>query len=409
MVDFFRVQSLEQALAHLEAFRPVGEEQVSLEDALDRILCRSITSIEDLPPFPRSTMDGFAVRAQDTFGATEGSPALMRLTGESRMGEIPDIPVHPNEAVRIATGAMLPDGADAVVMLEYTESLDTETLEVYRTVAPGENVVKRGEDLAKGEKILPAGWPLRPQDIGLLAAMGVARPWVHRRPVVAILSTGDEVVPLGTTPSPGQIRDTNGPALATLVRREGGVPLNLGVVQDERDRLETKIREGLERSDCLMLSGGSSVGARDYALEVIRALDGAEALAHGLAVKPGKPTLIIRVGEKPLLGLPGHPVSALIIFHIVGRPLMDRLSGKKFPRRSPPVRAQLSRNLASAQGRDDYVRVTLFEDQGQMFAKPVLGSSGLIGNLVRAEGLVRIDSNAEGLEKGEWVEVELLR
>lgn len=408
MVEFFRVQSLEQALAHLEAFSPVGEDQVALEDAIDRILCRSITSTEDLPPFPRSTMDGFAVRAQDTFGATEGSPALMRLTGESRMGEIPDIPVRPNEAVRIATGAMLPDGADAVVMLEYTESLDTETLEVYRTVAPGENVVRRGEDLAKGEEILPAGWPLRPQDIGLLAAMGVARPWVHRRPVVAILSTGDEVVPLGTTPSPGQIRDTNGPALATLVRREGGVPLNLGVVQDERDRLETKIREGLERSDCLMLSGGSSVGARDYALEVIRGLRGAEVLAHGLAVKPGKPTLIVRVGEKPLLGLPGHPVSALIIFHIVGRPLMNRLSGKKFPRKGPPVRAQLSRNLASAQGRDDYVRVTLSEDEGQMFAKPVLGSSGLIGNLVRAEGLVRIDSNSEGLEKGDWVEVELL-
>jgi molybdopterin molybdotransferase len=408
MVEFFQVQSLEQAVAHLESFDPVGEEQVSLEFALDRALSRPLTSTEDLPPFPRATMDGYAVRAQDTFGASEGSPALLQLTGESLMGQAPSVSVHQGEAVRIATGAMLPEGADAVVMVEYTDNLDDETLEVYRSLAPGQNVVAKGEDVTKGKVILPAGWPLRPQDIGLIAALGIDKPWVHQRPVVAILSTGDEVVPVGEQPRLGQVRDTNGPAIAALVMRAGGVPLNLGVVPDKRDLLEERIREGLTRSHCVMLSGGSSVGARDYALEVIKGLEGAEILAHGLAVKPGKPTLIVRVGAKPVLGLPGHPVSALVIFHILGSPLLDRLCGREFPRKPRPIRAQIARNLASAQGREDYVRVTLSEEVGEITAHPVLGSSGLIGNLVRAEGLVRIDRNSEGLSRGEWVEVELL-
>jgi molybdopterin molybdotransferase len=275
-------------------------------------------------------------------------------------------------------------------------------------LAPGENLVAEGEDVKQGEEMLPAGWPLRPQDVGLLAALGLENLWVHRKPTVAILSTGDEVVPAGATPGPGQVRDVNGPSLAALVQREGTVPLRLGVVADQRERLRVRCREGLERADCLLLSGGSSVGARDYAVEVLEALEGAEILAHGIAVKPGMPTLVARVGAKPLLGLPGHPVSALVIFHILGRPLLDRLCGRTYPRRPRPVRAQLARNLASTQGREEYVRVTLREEDEKMWARPVLGASGLIGTLVRAEGLVRIDQNVEGVNRGEWVEVEPL-
>lgn len=408
MVEFFRVQSRAQVLSHLEAFSSVGEEQVPLDATLDRVLSRPIICPEDLPPFSRSTMDGYAVRARDTFGASESLPALLQLSGEVGMGEVPLLSLLPGQAVRISTGGVIPDGADAVVMVEYTETLDEETLEVYRTVAPGENLVGRGEDVREDDEILPAGWPIRPQDVGLLAALGVEHPWVHRKPVVAILSTGDEVVLVAETPAPGQVRDVNGPALAALVRREGAVPLDLGIVPDQKELLEARCNEGLERADCLFLSGGSSVGVRDYALEALQAMDGAEILAHGVAVKPGKPTLVARVGEKPFFGFPGHPVSALVIFHILARPLLDRLCGRGYPRRQRPIRARLTRNLASVQGREDYVRVILQEEDGEMWARPVLGASGLIGTLVRAEGLIRIEQNAEGLDRGEWVEVEFL-
>jgi molybdopterin molybdotransferase len=407
MAEFFRVQSRAEALARLAAFSPVGEEQIPLRQSLARILSRPISSPEDLPPFPRATMDGFAVRARDTFGASESLPSLLKVVGEVRMGEPPTISLGPGETLRIATGGMLPEGADAVVMVEYTEGLDPETLEVYRAVAPGENSVGVGDDVAKGQEVLPAGWPLRPQDMGLLSALGITRAWVHRRPTVAILSTGDEVIPLEVSPQPGQVRDINGLALAALVEREGGIPLELGIVPDRRDLLEARCREGLSRADCLLLSGGSSVGARDYALDVLNSLDGVELLAHGLAVRPGKPTLLARVGKTPLLGLPGHPVSALVIFHILVRPLLDRLCGRWHPHRPPPIRARLSRNLASAQGREDYVRVTLHEEGGELWVHPVLGGSGLIGTLVRADGLVRVDSKSEGVYRGEWVEVEV--
>ena len=407
MSEFFRVQSREQALVHLEGFPPVGEEEVRLRQSLARVISRPIFSSEDLPPFPRATMDGFAVHARDTFGASESLPALLKVVGEVQMGETPSVSLGPGEAIRIATGGMLPKGADGVVMVEYAQNLDPETLEVYRAVAPGENSVGVGEDVARGQEILPAGWPLRPQDMGLLAALGITGVWVHRRPVVAILSTGDEVVPFETTPSPGQVRDINALALAALVEREGGVSLELGVVPDRRDLLEARCREGLGQADCVILSGGSSVGTRDYAMEVLHSLDGVEILAHGLAVRPGKPTLLARVGDKPLVGLPGHPVSALVIFHILVRPLLDRLCGRWHAHRPLPVRAKISRNLASAQGREDYVRVSLHEEGGEMWAQPVLGGSGLIGTLVRADGLVRIDAKSEGLYKGEWVEVEV--
>jgi molybdopterin molybdotransferase len=407
MTEFFRVQSREEALAHILRFEPVGEEPVRLAEAMNRTLSRPVIAAEDLPPFARATMDGVAVRAQDTFGASEGLPAFLRLVGEVRMGEHSTATLGSGETVRIATGGMLPEGADAVVMVEYTGTLDAETLEVYRTVAPWENTVQIGEDVARGKEVMPLGWCLRPHDLGLLAALGHGEVWAHRKPLVAILSTGDEVVPVSAKPGPGQVRDVNGVALAALVEREGATVLPMGIVPDRRETLQIRCREAIEVADCLMLSGGSSVGTRDYAVEVLAELEGAQILAHGIAVRPGKPTLLARVGEKPLLGLPGHPVSALVIFHILGRPLLDRLSGRTYPHRPRSVRARLTRNLASAQGREDYVRVTLEKEGGEWQARPVLGGSGLIGTLVRADGLVRIDARSEGIYGGEWVDVEV--
>ena len=406
MTEFFKVQSRKQVLAHYESFSPVEEEEIRLDEALDRVPSRLLKSFEDVPPFPRSTMDGFAVRARDTFGASESLPGLFDIAGEAVMGKVPACSVGYGEAVRIPTGAMLPQGADSVVMVEYTQLIDDRTVEVFKIVAPGENIVDTGEDIRSGEDAVPRIRPLQPQDIGLLAALGFERLWVRRRPVVAILSTGDEVVPVGAKPTGGQIRDINGPALAALVRRQGAVPIEMGIVSDNRDELEARCLEGLEKADCVLLSGGSSVGTRDYALDVLAGLPGAEVLAHGVAVKPGKPTLVVRAGSKALFGLPGHPVSALVIFHVLVKPLLNRLLGMNDPPMPWNIRARISRNLASAQGREDYVRVTLFEEDGEQWAKPVLGASGLINTLVKADGLIRIDSHAEGLNRGEWVEVE---
>jgi molybdopterin molybdotransferase len=408
MGEFFRVKSLMHVLSGFEEFAAVDEEELPLDQAGERVLSRTIRCQEDLPSFARSTMDGYAVRARDTFGASESMPAVLEISGEIGMGEAPARRLEPGRAVRIATGGALPTGADAVVMVEYTEILDARTLEIYRAVAPGENTVARGEDVKKGADLLAAGRTLRPQEIGLLAALGHERIWVHRRPVVAIVSTGDEIVSIDSTPGPGQVRDVNGPALEALVRRSGGVPLGLGIVPDDRQLLETRCRDGLRQADCLLLSGGSSVGTRDFSLEVLESLEGSETLAHGIAVKPGKPTLVAKVAQKPLVGLPGHPASALVIFHVLVRPLLDRLSGRRPSPRTLRFRARLARNLASAQGREDFVRVSLIEAKNELWAKPVLGASGLLRTLVEADGLIRIDPGTEGLEQGTWVDVETL-
>jgi len=406
VIRFFRVKKRHEVVAEFQKFTAVSEEQVSLWDGLGRVLSRAVHALEDLPSFVRATMDGFAVQARDTFGASEGHPALLRLVGEVRMGEPARRAIGASEAMRVATGGMLPEGADAVVMVEHAELLDSETLEVYRSVAPWENVVRPGEDVAAGQEVLPAGWALRPQDLGLLAALGRTSLWVHRRPRIAVLSTGDEVLPVDREPSPGQVRDVNGVAVSSWVAKEGGIPIPMGIIPDSPEQLSNSFRDALAIADGLMVSGGSSVGTRDFLMEVIEGLEGAEIMAHGIAVRPGKPTVVARVGDKPLLGLPGHPVSALVILHLLGRPLLDRLCGRVYPNRPRPFKARLTRNLASAQGREDYVRVVLEERQGELWARPLVGSSGLIGNLSRADGLVRIDSLCEGIYSGEWVEVE---
>lgn len=406
MIRFFRVRSRLEVVAELQRFSPSGQEEVELWNGLGRVLSKAVTANEDLPQFLRATMDGFAVQAKDTFGASDGQPALLRLVGEACMGEPTEKTIGASEAVRVATGAMLPQGADAVVMIEHAEMLDSETLEVYKSVAPWENVVRPGEDVAAGQEVLPAGWRLRPQDLGLLGALGITKLWVYRKPTIAVFSTGDEVVPIDSQPGPGQVRDVNGISVCSWVTMEGGIALPMGIIPDRPEQLSKSFNEAMEKADALIVSGGSSVGTRDFLMEALRGLKGIQVLAHGVAVRPGKPTLVAESCGKPFLGLPGHPVSALVILHLLGRPLLDRLSGKIYPNRPRPFRARLTRNLASAQGREDYVRVAVEEKQGELWARPLLGSSGLIGNLARADGLVRIDPLCEGLYSGEWVEVE---
>ncbi|MDZ7598201.1 MAG: gephyrin-like molybdotransferase Glp [Desulfobacterales bacterium] len=406
METFFKVTDLESVLALRRTFPVAATEEVALGEAVGRVLAEAVRSDVDLPDFRRATMDGYAVQGASTFGASEGNPAYLSLCGAVPMGQDPDFAVGPGEAARIATGGMLPAGADSVIMIEHTEAVDDALIEAYRSVAPGQNMVEVGEDVARGQEILSPGRLIRPQEAGLLAAFGRGRVSVFRRPVVAIVSTGDEVVPVDQVPGPGRIRDINTYTLAGLVASAGGVALPLGIVRDDPQDLRTKCVLALAQADMVLISGGSSVGTRDFTIEVLSGLPAAEILVHGIAISPGKPTILARVGQKPFWGLPGHVVSAMVVFEVVVRPFIEHqagVAGGLRPQRRLPAR--LTRNLASAQGRTEFVRVRLIEQNGELWAQPVLGKSGLIHTMVQADGLVRIGQNTEGLEKGSPVAV----
>ncbi|MFA4902694.1 MAG: gephyrin-like molybdotransferase Glp [Desulfobaccales bacterium] len=410
-LEFFRLQTRQEVLALYDRFPPVGVEEVELAAALGRILAAPIAAPEDVPGFLRSTMDGYAVRAKDTFGSSVGAPQYLEIKGEVPMGVAPELGIAGGETLRVPTGAMLPEGATAVVMLEYTAEHPDGTLEVRRAVAPGENVLKPGEDVAREEELFPAGRRLRPQEIGLLAALGVTRLSAYKKPRVAILSSGDEIVPLNERPGLGQVRDSNAYLAAAQVAEWGGLPLGHGIIPDDFAALKGSLATALKGADLILISGGSSVGTRDLTLSAIQALPGAEVLVHGVALRPGKPTILASLGpgnRTPLLGLPGHPASAAVVMEVLGRPLLLRLAG--FTDQAPwgrTLTAKLSRNLAGATGREDYVRVRLRRADDILWADPILGPSGLLSPLVKSDGLVMIPLGVEGLFKGEDVTVRL--
>lgn len=407
-MEFFKVLDIAQVLALREGFGRVATEEVALEEALGRVLAAEERAPEDLPPFSRSTVDGFAVRAASTFGASDANPACLALAGAVAMAEVPRVKVGPGQAVWVATGAMLPEGADSVVMREHAEALDETSIEVFRSVAPGQNVIAAGEDFAAGAVLAPAGRRLRPQELGLLAAFGRLRVRVFRRPVVGILSTGDEIVPAEESPGPARIRDVNRFSLSGLTRQAGCIPRPLGIVPDRFEALHDACREALAACDAVLISGGSSVGTRDFTVEALRAFPDARILAHGIAISPGKPTILARVGDKAVWGLPGHVASAMIVFARIVRPFLLSLAGMA-AEDPEEVRlpARLTRNLASAQGRTDFVRVRLIRRGEGWWAEPVLGKSGLIRTLVHSDGLVEIPAFCEGLDEGAPVEVIL--
>lgn len=409
MKEFFKVMDLHKVLEYASDFPRVETEKILLHRANGRILATDIVSDIDLPDFVRSTMDGFAVRASSTFGASEANPAYLTVSGYIAMGESPAFSIGIGEAAGISTGGMLPDGADSVVMIEHTEAIDATNIEVYRSVAPGQNILEKGEDISKGDILLSGGQKLRSQEIGLLAAFGKEEVCVYKKPVIGIISTGDEVVPIDQTPALGQIRDINMYTLSGLVRKAGAVPIGFGIVQDDFDDLFEKCNQALTRSDMVLISGGSSVGARDFTIEVFSALPDAVILVHGISISPGKPTILAKSRNQAFWGLPGHVVSAMVVFEVVVRPFIEHISGlalkhnKKFK-----LSALLSRNISSAQGRIDFVRVRLIEKDRALWAEPILGKSGLINTMVKADGLLEIGINTEGLDKGTEVEVMLL-
>jgi molybdopterin molybdotransferase len=406
MKAFFNVMQIDTLLDIKREFTPVGTETVDLESALERVLAADYQAEQDIPGFDRATMDGYAVKAASTFGASEGNPAYLTVAGTVIMGEMPQFSLQMGQVARISTGGMLPPGADSVVMIEHTDALDDATVEVYRSVAPGQHTVSRDEDAAKGQVLVEGGCRLRAQELGILAACGLEQVTVFRRPRVGIISTGDEVIPISGRPRPGQVRDVNRYTLSALVHQSGGEPHFFGIVSDQHQALLEACHKAMQETDMVLISGGSSVGTRDLTVEVLDKLPHSHIMAHGVSIRPGKPTILARCGTKPFWGLPGHVTSAMVVFMVLIRPFLSWIGGCA---EAAPVtlRARLSRNLASAQGRVDFVRVRLIPKNGEILAEPVLGGSGLMRTMVAADGLVAVDLNSEGLEQGMMVQVML--
>jgi molybdopterin molybdotransferase len=404
--EFFTAVTVAEALAGFRPERRTAVEVVPSAEALGRVPASAITAMTDLPGFVRSTVDGYAVRAADTFGASEGLPSYLDVIGGVRMGAVADVEVVPGTAITIPTGGALPRGADAVVMVEHTQRTMPGTIEVVRPVAAGDGIVRADEDVAAGATLMPSGRPLRSQDLGLLAAAGVTEVAVHARPRVAVLSTGDEVVPPDTAElAPGQVRDATASALAGLVTTAGGVAEVRGIVPDDAGALDSAVRSAMTDSDLVVVSAGSSVGARDETAGVIAGLGKPGIVFHGLAVKPGKPTLLAECDGVPIIGLPGNPLSALVVFRLVGVPLVWRLAGCDTLPSEPTTSAQLGRPIASAAGRLDVVQVRL--EAG--VAEPLAGASALLSLLTAADGYVVVPEPETGLDAGTEVTVTLYR
>ncbi len=417
MLGRAKVIPLAEALARLENSlshcSPAKAETIALEQGLGRVLAGPIQADEDLPSHPRSTMDGYAVKASSTFGASESMPVYLTVSGTVRMGEMVGHGPQDQECFRIATGGYLPPDTDAVIMLEHTVDIDGALIEVTRPVSPGGNILAIGDDVSKGTLLLEPGIVLRPQELGLLAGLGETRIPVHQKVRVGIFSTGDEIVAHDRTPPPGKIRDMNSINLGGLVRQTGALCYYYGIVHDQEANFAALLKKTLQKNDLVLFSGSSSVGVRDLGEQIIDRIADPGIIVHGVAIKPGKPVIIGFAGEKPLFGLPGHPVSAAVAFDLFVRPAIAHLSGRKvshLPDR-PRVQARLQRNLNSAPGRTDFIQVRLekVKETTNFAAQPVLGKSGALATTVQADGFFIIEESRQGVSEGDLVEVYLYR
>lgn len=404
MKGFFQLISADDFLQFFSRFSPLGPEEVPVLEALGRIpITEGLIAGEQLPPFSRSTMDGFAVRARDTFGCSESEPALLEIVGEIAMGSAgTGFTLKPGQTVRIWTGGELPLKGDGVVMVEYTHLMDERTVEIFRPVAPGENVIRAGEDFEPDSTILPEKRPLRPQDLGVFSGLGKTEVTVHKQPRVGILSTGDELIPPDQPLAPGKIRDINSTTLAALVTEAGGIAQGYGIIEDNLEKMLEVCEAALQENDILLLSGGSSVGRRDFTLQVLEGLQGSTLLAHGVAIRPGKPTLLAAKGNRAIFGLPGHVASAMVVFYLFVRPLIRHFSGLRPTTGLQTVTARTAEQIPSTIGREEYVRVSLKTGGANESptATPIYGRSGLLNPLVRADGLLIIGRDVEGLDQG---------
>ncbi|WP_320007598.1 gephyrin-like molybdotransferase Glp [Maridesulfovibrio sp.] len=407
--EFFKIISRVEFEALLNSFPAVGTETVSISDAFGLVLGEEIISPEDLPPANRSCMDGYAVNARDAFGATEGNPAYLECTATLRVDENPGFELQPGECAAIATGGTLPGGADGVVMVEHTHDLGSGTIEIRKSAAPGENIMLKGEDVAKGTPVFQSGHKVRFQDVGLLAALGIKEIVIHRKPRVGIISTGDELVEIDAPQKVGTIRDVNSHTLRCLVNEAGAEAVNYGIVRDELNKLESTLEKAIAENDLVLLSGGSSVGMRDLTVQAIESMQDSEILAHGVAISPGKPTILGHAGNKPILGLPGQVTSVQVVMLALVVPFIRQLMGQKDAFSGTDrflVQAELGRNTVSKPGREDYVRMKLTHREGMLpLAEPVYGKSGLLKTMIQADGLMIIPADTEGFYAGNTVSI----
>lgn len=403
MKPFLTLKSVKEVLSLLFSMPVLESEKVKLETSLDRYLARPFYAPGNLPDFTRSTMDGFAVRARDVFGATESFPALLRKIGSCPVGIMPDIKIREGECAAILTGAPLPEGADAVAMIEFCRETGDGQVEIIRSLAPGDNIIAPDEEASKGQELIPAGRRIRPQEIGILAAFGVREVEVVRKARVAIISTGDEIVPVDVDPGPGQLRDVNFHTIRAVCQANGAIAQEMGIVRDDPAALSEMIHKGLELADLVVVSGGSSAGMRDHTVEAFLGLPDSRLLVHGVAISPGKPFILAQSGSKCLLGLPGHVTSALISGNVFLGPLLRHLQGQREPETRAWIPAKMGRSVAGAQGREDYIRCRLENREDGFLVWPLAAPSAVLRGLLDADGYIICPEFAEGLSRGQEV------
>ncbi len=411
MPEFLKLQppfiALEAFLSTIPSSR-LGAEKINTIDGLGRVLADDFFSLHPLPEFPRSTVDGFAVRAADTYGASESLPAVLKMAGEAPMGKAPEMEVKDGQVFLIHTGGMIPVGADAVVMLENSQLNNGSDLEIYKAVSKNENVILVGEDVNQGDLVIPAGRVIRPVEIGGLMSFGATQVKVNIKPKVGILSSGDEVIPPHLKPTTGQVRDINTSTMSAVVIEAGGLPVAYPIVPDSEEALTQAVMQAYHDCDMVLITAGSSASTRDLTSSVIAKLGKPGVLAHGVNVRPGKPTILAVCDGKPVIGLPGNPVSALVIADIFVVPVIRKLLNITDKPFQPFISARLKANVSSASGREDWIPVILSEDQDGNEAEPIFFKSNLIFNLVRANALLHIPADVTGIQAGETVQVELL-
>jgi len=403
-------KALEKFLNNI-SFTP-STELVPTMDALGRVVSSSIKAPHPLPEFRRSTVDGYAVDAETTFGASESLPLNIQVLAEVNMGEIPGFKVGKGECALIHTGGMLPEGTNSVVMLEFTQLIVPGRIEIYQSTAYGENVIQTGEDVLTGEVVIPEARKIRSLEIGGLLALGITELIVNRRPVVGIISTGDELISPEYPTQPGKVRDINSYSLSVLVQELGGIPVRYGIIRDDFDLLEKTAKLAFSKSDLLLITAGSSASARDITSQIIELLGSPGIIVHGINIRPGKPTILAVCEGKPVIGLPGNPVSAMVIAFLYLKPAIEKLSGLTVNPVRPRFFARLSTNISSSSGREDWVAVRLFRKENmesrELLAEPIFSKSNLIFSLVRADALARIPPEVNGMEAGQEVELLLL-
>lgn len=408
-MDFFNVVSVEEGRSMmLETFKEYNAEieTISILDATDRVLAEDIVACDTVPEFNRSTVDGYAVKSTDTHGASESIPSFLKLIGEVKMGEEAEGILSSGEAIYVPTGGMVPDGADAVIMIENAEKLDDSTLMVYKPLSFGENIILKGDDIKEGEKVIGKGKKLNPQDIGVLAALGISKVKAYRKPRFFIISTGDEIIDIDEKLSIGKVRDINSYALYSLITKVGGEITGRSIVKDDFELLRVCVEKALPISDIIILSGGSSVGTRDFTSKVINSFNGKGVFIHGVSIKPGKPTIIGEGEGKVIVGLPGHPVSSIIVFKVFIEYFIKHIMNIKG--NINKTTAILDFNFPSSPGKETYQMVNIIEREGRTYAIPSFGKSGMITLLSESDGYIILKPHEEGVSKGETREVYFL-